>query len=119
MSVSAIFHEWKAAELKFLTVANDTLAPAGVAQGGASQEFNLGVIGSQVTDTAPTLVMSSVASTPARANSFSTITFDKTSVDEDFPVDLTFGPDKLVIPFRGIVWPVSNGSGGTRFFVSA
>jgi hypothetical protein len=47
------------------------------------------------------------------------MTFHAVSVDEDFPLDLEFGPDKLAIPFRGRVWPVDNGGGGYMFLTSA
>ncbi len=112
MSVSAVFHEWKAQELAFLTVTNDVIAASGV------QTFDLGLIGSQATDTAAVLVLSSIASTPARVNSFTTITFHAVSVEEDFPFDYTLGPDKAIFPFRGIVWPVTNSS-AFKFFTTA
>lgn len=113
MSVGAVFHEWLSPELKFLTVANDIIAATG------TQVFNLGLVGTQVTDTAGVLVLSSVANTPARVNSFSTITFHAVSVDEDFPVDFTLGPDKTVLPFRGVVWPATISAGVYGFFTTA
>ncbi len=116
VGLSAVFHEWKAQELKFLTITNQTLLASGAQTGGF---YSIGLIGSQATDSAAVLILSSVASTPARTNSFTTITFHAVTVDEDFQLGWNLGPDKAVWPFRGVVWPVDNGASGAKLFTSA
>lgn len=111
VSLSCVFHEWKATELKLLTITNDVIVPTG------TQTFDLGLIGAQATDSGTIIVLSSIALTPARTNSFTSITFHNVTVDEDFPFDYTLGPDKAVFPFRGIVWPVA-GAGSTYKFLT-
>lgn len=114
--LQTVFHEWKAQELKLLTITNQTLLATGAQTGGA---YNIGLVGAQATDSAAALVLTSVANTPARTNSFTTITFHKVTVDEDFQLGWNMGPDKAVWPFRGVVWPTDNGSNGAKLFTSA
>lgn len=113
MSLSCIFHEWKATELKLLTYVNDTLAPSG------AQVITIAPPGTERTQDSAVVVLSSVANTPARANSFTTITLHAVTPDEGFSLDLQFGPDKLVLPFRGAVWPVDDGSSGAKLLTTA
>lgn len=112
MFLAATFEEWRASEVKFQTLFADTLAVTGV------NVFNHGLVGSLATDSAAAFAITSVASTPARANSFTSITFHAVTADEGFGWDWNFGPDKLVMPFRGRVWPVVDGS-SSKYFTTA
>jgi hypothetical protein len=113
IGISAVFHEWKSQELKFLTVVNQTLTASGV------QTYKHGLVGREATASGGVLVLSSVSGTPANSNSFSTITFHSVTVDEDFQLGWNLGPDKAVWPFRGVVWPVDDGSSGAKYFTTA
>lgn len=113
MSLQTTFVEWKATELKLLTVPNQTITPSG------SQVVKIGTIGAERTTNAAVMVLSSVASTPARNNSFTTVTLHAVTADEGFQMDWNLGPDKLVLPFRGIIWPVTDGAGGAKLMTTA
>jgi hypothetical protein len=115
IDISCVFHEWKAQELKLLTVTGlaAVLAPTGA---NVVAPVKPGV---EATASAAILVLSAVASTPAAANSFNTITFHAVTVDEDFQLGWTLGPDKAVWPFRGVVWPVTDGSTFIKYLTTS
>ncbi len=110
MNLSTVLHEWKAQELKLQTIVNDTMPATG------ATVWSHGLVGSQATDSGGILVLTPVALTPAATNGPATMTFHSVTVSEDFSLDWNFGPDKLVMPFMGRVWPVTDGSGGAKYY---
>jgi hypothetical protein len=114
IDISAVFHEWRAQELKLLTVTGllTPLAPTGA---NVIQPVHPGA---EATATSAIMVLSSISNTPANANSFATITFHAVTVDEDFQLGWNLGPDKAVWPFKGVVWPISDGAGWIKFLTT-
>lgn len=109
MHISGVFKEWITGVLK-------TITTYGAWAGTGASSFVMGTIGKADTDNAGSLVLTATAGTPA-ASSPATFTAALCMLTEDFDVDLLFGPEHRVMPFRMQVFPYDS-SGTVRYATS-
>lgn len=116
VAISAIFHEWKAQELRMVTP-QMLAAVANYLPVGATN-MDAGVMGAQGSDQASSLVLTALAGTPAATVGPASATFSKVKQQGDSPIGVLFGPEHRQIPFRGHVLPYtrSNAQGGISFW---
>lgn len=115
VALSAIFHEWKAAEVRLMTpqmlfaVAN--YLPVGVTN------FDVGIMGSYGTDMSSSLVLTALPGSPSATVGPASATFPKVK-QGDGPVSILLGPEHRTMNFRGDVFPSvrSNAQGGVSFW---
>lgn len=109
--LSAVFHEWKAVELRLLTP-HAPMLPVGATR------MDHGIPGVQGTDQAASIVLTALAGTPSATVGPATATFSKVKQAGDSPISRLFGPEHAVMPFRGRVFPFTQGGavGGVSFW---
>jgi hypothetical protein len=108
VNISAIFHEQIAGVL-------NAVSPYGAWAGTGAVQWSLGTIGTQGSDLAGILVLTATAGTPA-ATSPATLTATYALQMEDVDVDLLFGPQHRVFPWRARLFPFL--STNVKFFTS-
>ena len=109
VSLAMVFHERLQAVMN-IEYPWQTIGPTG------AQTVSAPTVGGQASDQAGQVILTVTAATPAATNGPATMTFPKVILDEDFPVEMLYGPEHQTIPFRGEVMPYV--SSGTKFFTS-
>jgi hypothetical protein len=109
--IAAVFHEWKAVELRMLTP-HAPMLPVGATR------LDHGIPGTQGTDQAAGLVLTALASTPAATIGPASVTISKVKQQGDAQIQALFGPEKRTANYRGMIFPyvVSGAVGGVSFW---
>ncbi len=109
--INAIFHEWKAVELRLLTPYANMLPVA-------ATRMDAGIPGTQGSDQASSIVLTALAGTPAATVGPVTATFPKVKQSGNVNVNALFGPEKRQTPYRGHIFPLYSSGyvGGLNFW---
>lgn len=110
-AISAIFHEWKALELRLLTPQANMLPIL-------ATRMDVGQVGMQGSDQASAMVLTAVAGTPAALVGPATVTISKVRQVGETPIQALLGPEKRTTAFRGRILPYYSASytGGLAFW---
>jgi hypothetical protein len=113
VGINCIFHEWKALEVRMLTPMANMLAVGATNLDG-------GLVGTQGTDQATSLVLTALAGTPSATVGPASVTISKVKAAGNSPIQVLYGPSKRTGNYRGNIYPYTrSGATGGISYLSA